>query len=127
MQIIKSLPKLLVFLCPFFANAQSAFLPQGDKAYHFIERLEIKQQTNTDLNFSALKPFNRRYIVQQAEYIDSIHKSNIPSSLIRTEADHLKLSAIDEYNMNSLLMNTTDCVTGSKERFASRKPILTSM
>jgi hypothetical protein len=71
MQIIKSFIKLLVFIFPVTALAQSTYLPQGDKGYHFVDRLEIKQQTNTDLNFSTLKPFNRKYIVREVEFLDS--------------------------------------------------------
>ncbi|MEO5890710.1 MAG: capsule assembly Wzi family protein [Ferruginibacter sp.] len=122
MQIIKTLFKLLVFICPFFAAAQSSYLPQGDKGYQFVERLEIKQQTNTDLNFSTLKPFNRKYIVQQAEFLDSAHKADMNSG-----TDRLKLTKVDEYNMNSFLMNNTEWVTGSKESFASKKAILKSL
>ena len=126
MQIIKSFIKLLVFICPFYAGAQSTFLPQGDKGYQLIDRLEIKQQTNTDLNFSTLKPFNRRYIVQEAELLDSIHKASALSPT-ETSGNHLTLTRVDEYNMNSFLMNNTEWVTGSKESFASRKPILASL
>ena len=71
MQIIKSLSKLLVFIFPLPAFAQSTYLPQDAKENIFIERLEIKQQKNTDLNFSTLKPFNRKFIVQEAEFLDS--------------------------------------------------------
>jgi hypothetical protein len=122
MQIIKSIFKLVVFICPFAAKAQSTYLPQGDKGYHFVDRLEIKQQTNTDLNFSTLKPYNRKYIVQQAEYIDSLRKQS-SNSLVVEQTDHLKFTKVDEYNMNSLLMNNSEWVTGSKESFLSKKPV----
>ena len=125
MQIIKSFIKLLVFICPFAAMAQSTYLPEGDKGYHFLDRLEIKQQTNTGLNFSSIKPYNRRYIVQQAEFIDSIRKES-GNSLVAASANHLKFTGLDEYNMNSFLMNNTEWVTGSKESFASKKPVLKS-
>lgn len=126
MQIIKSLIKLLVFLCPVFAAGQSTFLPEGDKGYHFIDRLEIKQQTNTDINFSTIKPYSRKYIVKEAEFLDSMRKSVVDSPAV-TESSRLKLTSLDEYNMNSFLMNNTEWVTGSKESFASRKPILKSL
>ncbi len=71
MQIIKSLSILPVFICPFIINAQTTYLPEGSKEYQFIDRLEIKQGHNTDLNFSTLKPYSRRAIVQEAEYLDS--------------------------------------------------------
>ncbi len=120
MQIIKSFIKLLAFICPVFAFAQSAYLPQGDKGYHFVERLEIKQQNNTSLNFSTLKPFNRRYIVQQAEYIDSMRKLTNDSA--GKAFNSLNLTSIDEYNMHGLLMNNSEWVTGPKESFLSKKP-----
>jgi hypothetical protein len=40
MQIIKSLSNLLFFILPTFLFAQSTFLPQGDKAYRLLDRLE---------------------------------------------------------------------------------------
>lgn len=126
MQIIKSFINLLVFICPFIAGAQSTFLPQGDKGYHFIDRLEIKLQTNTGLNFSALKPFNRKYIVAQAEFADSIHRAN-GNSFANVEGNHSRLTKVDEYNMNSFFMNNTEWASGSRKSFASRTPILKSL
>ncbi|CAN5901804.1 hypothetical protein BH11BAC4_BH11BAC4_00580 [soil metagenome] len=126
MQIIKSFVKLLIFICPVTAGAQTTYLTPGSKEYHFVERLEIKQQRNTNLNFSAAKPFSRKSIVAEAEFIDS-SSVNYRKSLVKDEshkADALKLTAVDEYNMNSLLMNSSEWVTGSKEKFTSKRPIL---
>ena len=121
MQFIKSFIKLFFFISPFFATAQSTYLPQGDKGYQFIDRLEIKHQVNTGINFSTLKPFNRRYIVQQTEYLDSLHTANLSST---TGSLHPKLTAVDEYNMNRFFMNNTEWVTQPKESFVSKKAIL---
>ena len=71
MQIIKSIIRLALFICPVGAISQSTYLPQGSKEYQFIDRLEIKQQQNTNLNFSTLKPYSRKSIVEQAELMDS--------------------------------------------------------
>ncbi|MEP6713687.1 MAG: hypothetical protein ABJA37_14770, partial [Ferruginibacter sp.] len=125
MQIIKSLLKLFVFICPAAASAQSTYLNQGAKESHFVERLEIKQQTNTDLNFSTLKPFNRKYIVKEVEFLDSA-RMGYPDS---TGADKFKdwtdldLTSVDEYNMQSLLMNNSEWVTTPRENFLSKKPL----
>ncbi len=110
MQIIKSLIKLFVFVCPITAAAQSTYLTQGSKEYHFIDRLEIKQQKNTDLNFSSLKPYNRRAIVMQAQLIDSARSA--------------KLTKVDEYNLRSLYMNNSEWVTNPGEDAKSKLPIL---
>src|SRR5438874_2686045 len=129
MQIIKSFIKLVLFVCPFFTMAQSTYLNQGSKEYHFIDRLEIKQERNTDLNFSTLKPFNRKAIVRQAEFLDSA-RLGFSDSLSGKDKfkdwTDLNLSSVDEYNLHSLLMNNSEWVSGSKEDFRSTKPILKS-
>lgn len=126
MQIIKTFIKLAVLLFPISATAQSTYLPQGSKDYHFVDRLEIKQQKNTDLNFSTLKPFNRKYIVQQAEFLDSARLDYRDSSGIDKFAGfgNINLSRVDEYNLRSLLMNNSEWVTVSREDFKSRRSVL---
>ncbi|MEO6491142.1 MAG: hypothetical protein ABIO04_14465 [Ferruginibacter sp.] len=125
MQIIKSFIKLIVLILPVTAVAQSTYLDQGSKEYRFIDRLEIKQQKLTGVNFSTVKPYSRKAIVMQAEQIDSVRK------WLRDSAgpDHsgwtaVLLSKVDEYNMRSLLMNNTEWVTGNKDDFQSSHTIL---
>lgn len=123
MQIIKSFIKLIVFVCPLGAAAQSTYLNQGAKEYHFIDRLEIKQQTNTDLNFSTLRPLNRKYIVKEVTFLDSArmgYKDSTGVDKFREWTD-LDLTDVDEYNMQSLLMNNSEWVTTPKENFISKK------
>jgi hypothetical protein len=108
MQFIKSLAKLLFFICPAFATAQSTFLSTGSKDIHFVDRLEIKQQKNTHLNFSSVRPFNRKYIVEQTEFIDSARLGYADSLTARDKYEEWNsqaLTDIDEYNLNSFLMN----------------------
>lgn len=126
MQIIKSILKVFVFVFPTGAAAQSTYLNQGDKATHFIDRLEIKQQTNTDLNFSSVKPFNRKYIVREAEFLDSARMGYRDSTGVDKykEWTDLDMSPVDEYNLHSLLMNNTEWVSVPREDFTSRKPLL---
>ncbi len=109
MKIINCVTTLIFFSSSFFVSAQSTLLPQGSKEYHFIDRLEIKHQQNTDLNFSTIKPYNRKAIVRQAEFLDSAG---------------LHLSKVDRYNLNSLLMNNSEWVTKSNDDLISKKPIL---
>ena len=128
MQIIKSLFKVAFFVLPLNILAQSTYLNQGAKEYHFIDRLEIKQQRNTDLNFSTLKPYNRRYIVQQAEFLDSVRKDykEVTGSDKNNAWTNIRLSPVDEYNLRSLYMNNSEWVTGNTDDFASKKPFLKS-
>src|SRR5664279_2222766 len=127
MQIIKSLLTSLVFICPSIIKAQTTYLPEGSKEYQFIDRLEIKQGHNTDYNYSTLKPFSRRYLVQEGEFLDS-GRTAYANSL--TGEDNrwagLNLTKIDEYNLHSILMDNSEWVTGSKESFLSKKPVLKS-
>ena len=125
MQIIKNSIKLLVFFCPFTVAAQSTYLTPGSKEYHFVERLEIKQQKNTDLNFSSLKPFNRKAIVTQAQFMDSARMGYKDSSGVDKfqEWTDLDLTSVDEYNLHSLLMNNSEWVTVPREDFLSKRPI----
>lgn len=127
MQFIKSLAKILFFICPAFATAQSTFLTPGSKDVHFVDRMEIKQMKNTHLNFSSVRPFNRKYIVEQTEFIDSARLGYTDLNTGRdkyVDWNSQALTPIDEYNLNSFLMNNSEWVTGPTEGFKSKKPIL---
>lgn len=127
MQFIKSITKLFIFICPAFTTAQSTFITQGSKEIHFVDRMEIKQQKNTNLNFSALQPFNRKYIVEQAEFIDSARLGYVDSLTgidKYKEWDNQSLTSIDEYNLQSFLMNNSEWVTGPRKDFISKRPVL---
>ncbi|CAN5260182.1 hypothetical protein BH09BAC2_BH09BAC2_00680 [soil metagenome] len=126
MQIIKSFLRLLVFISPFAATAQTTYLPQGAKEYQFIDRIEIKQGTNTNLNFSTVKPYSRKAIVRQVEILDSA-RLGYGDSL--SSVDHypqmkgLGLTKIDEYNLRSLLMNNSEWVTVQRADFESKRSV----
>jgi len=111
MQIIKNAIKFLIFVFPIYTSAQSTYLPLGSKEYHFIDRMEIKEQRNTDLNYSSMKPFNRKYVLQEASFLDSSGKFNT-------------LSVSDRYNLQSLYMNNMEWYAGDRNQFTSKKPIL---
>ena len=125
-------PYIKIFSTLFFCvvlnsvKAQSTFLNQGDKSTRFIERLEIKQQRNTNLNFSTVKPFSRRDIVKEVEFLDSARMGYTDSTGVDKFAEwtDLDLSAVDEYNMRSLLMNNSEWVTSARDDFQSQKPLL---
>ena len=129
MQIIKSVTRLLIIISPAVVIGQTTYLQQDAKEYQFIERLEIKQQQNTDLNFSTIKPYSRKAIVRQAEYLDSARLGFSDSASGKDKYRNwtdLNLTPVDEYNLHSLLMNNSEWVTGSKDDFRSAKPILKS-
>lgn len=110
--IIKILGSLLILLLTLTADAQSLYLPQGNKHSQLLDRLEIKMQTNPLLNVSTAKPLTRKLAVEAAETADSL-----------TKIDQLHLSIVDRYNLQSLLMNNSEWVTGDQSYFASKKSL----
>lgn len=110
--IVKILARLSILFLPLLGFSQSTYLPQGSKHQAFLDRLEILLQNNIDLNVSTVKPLSRRFAVRAAEYADSLQKAN--GNL---------LSKVDEYNLQSLLMNNSEWVQGDKSGFVSKKSI----
>lgn len=115
----------MTFLCPFYLNAQTTYLQEGSKDYHFIDRLEIKQKTNSDLNFSSLKPYSRKAIIKEIEFYNTENIQSLISGVSKTSNwSGLDLKKVDVYNLNSLLMNNSEWVTGSKKDFESDYSVL---
>lgn len=106
----------LAALLPASLRAQSSYLPQGSKFDHFLDRMEIKLQTNPDLNISTAKPISRRLAVRVAEMADSLDK--------KYPYDYFyHLTAVDRANLSSLEMNNIEWVTKKKDSFASKHPV----
>ncbi len=117
-QFIKTLVRRsIIFLLPVSGFTQSTFLPQGSKSDHFLERMEILLQTNPDLNVYTAKPLSRKVAVRIAEVADSLHKY-YPYDY------YYRLSKIDQYSLNDLLMNNSEWVTENQDSFKSKKPFL---
>jgi hypothetical protein len=124
MQVIKTAVCLTLFFCPVIIFAQTTYLPEGSKEYHLMDRLEIKQGDLHEFNFSTLKPYSRRSMVQEAEYADSI--SNLDHSSLIEDDDknrEINLTAVDKYNLHSLFMGSSEWYSGSKESFLSKKSL----
>jgi len=127
MQIMKCFFRLAAFLWPVFTFSQSTYIPQGTKAYDFIDRMEIKLQGNTNLNFSNAKPYNRKYVVQEIENLDSAGIASIDTALgFDRFADRtdLKLTSVDQYNLRSLMINNLEWVQQDRMDFESTSPFL---
>lgn len=96
--------------------AQSSYLPQGSKFEHFLDRMEILQQTDPELNIRTDKPISRRAAVRVAELADSLHK-------FYPYDEFYHLSKVDQQNLFSLMMNNEEWVQGSRDSFASKHPV----
>lgn len=111
MNLRKYFFKVIVFLLPINVFAQTTYVTEGSKEYRFINRIEIKNQHLTHINFSAIKPYSRKSVVEEA-YLDSNHD--------------ISLSKVDQYQMKSLLMNNKEWYTKSDSSFFNKKPLLKS-
>ncbi len=109
MQIIKTIVRLIFFVGPLFAAGQSTYFQQGSKEYILLDRLEIKSQRDSLLNFSFNKPFNRKWWVNSLEDI-------------QVDAD-FDLTKVDQYNLERSLMNNSEWVTGDKQDFYNTKSL----
>ena len=108
MQIKQTLVRLLLLLFPVAGFSQTTYLPQGAKENILMERLEIKAQTDSVLNFSKTKPFSRR------QFIPHIN---------RLQDTVAGLSKVDIYNLYTANVSNLEWTIGDREEFASKKPI----
>jgi hypothetical protein len=111
-RIIKHLFWSISFLLPLCVFSQSTFLAQGDKQNILLERLEIKAQNDSVLNFSKTKYFNRsKYVI------------NGVKNFLKNR-DQNSLSKVDAYNLQRLYLNNTEWLTAEeREQYKSKKPI----
>ena len=122
MQFTKSCLCILFLFLSFFTNAQSTYLQQQSKHIHFIDRLEIKTGTVSDLNFTVTKPYDRRFAVEfLGKKTDSLLK--LVPMFYNTDTA-LRLGKTDLYNLNSLYLNNQEWYAGDRSVFKSKKPFL---
>jgi hypothetical protein len=110
LQIIKTFLLFILFIVPVVTNGQSTLFQQGSKEYMLLDRLEIKMQGDSNLNFSAFKPYNRLWWVSSLEKAASI-------------ADELKLSEIDRYNLDRAKLNNLEWTSKGKVAITSKHPL----
>jgi hypothetical protein len=106
----------IILLLPASGFAQSTNLPQGSKFDHFLDRMEILQQTDPVLNITTDMPISRKSAVRISEIADSLHQFYPYDEIYH-------LSKVDLANLHSLLLNNEEWVTGKKDSFQSKHPI----
>ena len=107
-RVVRSTTRNLVFitlafllcLLAFNSNAQSLYLPQGDKHQQFLERLEIMLQKNPELNIASARTISRH---------DAVHIAGLEDSSSGNPT--IKLTKVDQANLQSLLRNNAEWVT----------------
>ncbi|MES2646101.1 MAG: hypothetical protein V4717_04440 [Bacteroidota bacterium] len=93
---------LLVILLAFVSTtvfSQTTYVPLWAKEGWLLNRLEIKAQTNNDLNLSTVKPYMRKAYVAVAD--------SFRSMLINGE-NPARLSKVDQYNLNRFQANNKE-------------------
>ena len=97
--LMKILP-LVFLLFPLAAISQTTYLPQGAEENILIERMEIKAQKDSVLNFSKIKPLSRKSIVPVIR--DYWHK--LGGSAVTGEP----YSKVDMYNEWRVIINNLE-------------------
>src|SRR3954470_14622431 len=112
MQFKQSVLQLPLLLISFAAFSQTTYFPQGSRENYLLERMEIKAQKDSILNFSKTRPFSRKQFVPVIEkYLasaDSLKNSGaIPPSVdgdvVRRDAASASLTNVDRYNAKASL------------------------
>lgn len=107
MQYKQTVLRLLVVLLPAVSFSQTTYLTEDAKENILIERLEIKAQTDSVLNFSKTRPFSRRQIIPAINRQDSL----------------VQLSKVDQYNLYTANLGNLEWALGSRPEYASKKPL----
>jgi hypothetical protein len=119
-----------LLILPFAGFSQTTYLALGDKQYDLLNRLEIKAQTDSVLNFSKTRPFSRKQFVPVLEKYYNTGKlvqsaGEIPVSLDgnsqKIDEVGSRLTKIDLYNAERALMANSEWTS---LRFPSKKPVL---
>jgi hypothetical protein len=107
MQFKQTLLRASILLAPIVAKSQTTYLPQDAKENIIIERLEIKNGTDSVLNFSKTKPYSRKQFISRIGRMDS----------------SMALSKVDQYNLYSAMVSNLEWATGERTDYLSKKPI----
>jgi len=115
---------LLLFFSPVAAISQTTYLPQGAEENILIERMEIKMQRDSILNFSKTKPFSRKAIIPVIQnYFEGYSNLSIPDTTgVTSYPNQAKLSRTDVYNMRRALINNLEWLKGDLSPFRSKRP-----
>lgn len=99
----------ILFLLPLTVFSQTTYLPQEARENILLERLEIKAQTDSILNFSKIKPFSRKQFIP----------------VIQQYYDNKRISGVDVFNAREAFMKNPEWVDSSLH-FKSKKTFLKS-
>jgi hypothetical protein len=107
----KNLVLLLVLLLFSFTTfSQSTYLSLDSKHQIFIERMELKAQTDSTLNFSSIQPYNRKFLTEAFSKIE--------------DEKVVHIDKVDQYNLRSFLMANKEWSSkASAQMLSKRNPL----
>src|SRR5689334_7507026 len=130
MQFKQSVLQLPLLLISFAAYSQTTYFPQGSRENYLLERMEIKAQKDSVLNFSKVKPFSRKqYVPVIEQYLAAALRAQDPEKFPPTVNDQVKRidqvvaswTKVDRYNAEASLMNSPEW---TNLKYKTRKPFL---
>lgn len=122
----------IFLILPLVSFSQTTYLPEGSKEYILLDRLEIKAQKDSVLNFSTIKPFSRKDIIPRISIFRTAGKyDSIPtevSAVFGLKPEMLErlgrsLTKVDLFNAEEALMNSSEW---TNLQFPSKKTFLKS-
>jgi len=138
MQIKQSVPKhmkglmklliLFLFLFPLISFGQTTYIPLGSEEYILLERMEIKMQKDSVLNFSKTKPFSREAVIPTVEKYYGLANfiSRAGEIPVGWSGDSValasKFSRVDIYNMRRAIINSLEWKADSSSSYQSKRP-----
>lgn len=126
MQFKQTLVRLFFLIVPFSAFTQTTYLPQDAREIILLERLEIKAQKDSILNFSKNKPFSRKQFIPAVEQYDvflnatSVTGKDTIRIIGETKAP-FHATRVDLYNLKLALIKNSEW---SNRQFTSKKTFL---
>lgn len=120
MQFKKTVLSCPIFIVPVVLFAQSSTLPQGAKENWLLNRLDIKLGHDSVFSFSTTRPLPRKAMVNGIQSIYNLGTGSVADSVNATGL----FTAVDVYNMQDALMNSSEWVEGDKQVFLSKEPAL---
>lgn len=125
MQFTKAITAILIIILPAIVAAQTTYIPKGSKEYQLLDRLEIKQSRFSNINFTSIKPYSRKNVMQEILVADSLRNGLISAEDPRVgNAQKYQLTKIDLFNIESLKMNSNEWLPEMPASFSSKRPIL---
>lgn len=113
MQIIKTFLVVFIFVLPMSLLSQSTLFQQGSKDNILLDRLEIKMQTDSLLNFSFLKPYSRKWWAAAMERA--------------AKTENLGLSKVDRYNISRSGINNLEWSDQDSSAVKSKRSLIKSL